>query len=152
MINRQSGNWNIKFSIIYFVALVVCLPATAGTGGLALVLPAILGVIEISDIIHSFDHNKSNPISQLMTNPEISKNYSNILMEQQLLMEQLHLIYYYRLVFSLLILSYIQKIYLLLIVVIYLNTNSIIFIRIIIYFISVIIPQTSCYKIVVAIF
>ena len=43
--------------------------------------------------------------SQLKANREFSKNYSNILIEQQLL----HLIYYYRLAFFLLFLSYTQK-------------------------------------------
>ena len=48
------------------VALVVYLASISGTDGLALVLPAILGVIHISDVIHSFDHDRSNSISQLI--------------------------------------------------------------------------------------
>ena len=35
-------------------------------GGLAFGLSAIVGVIDISYIIHSFDHDKSNSISQLI--------------------------------------------------------------------------------------
>ena len=66
----------------------------SGTGGLAFGFPGIPGPTDISDIIHYFEHDKSSFISQLIANQEISKNYSDILMEQQLL----HLICYYRLV------------------------------------------------------
>ena len=38
----------------------------SGTGGLAFGLPAIIGVIGISDIVHSFANDKSSPTSQLM--------------------------------------------------------------------------------------
>ena len=38
----------------------------AGIGRFALGLPAIAGVTDISDIIHSFDHGKSSSISQLI--------------------------------------------------------------------------------------
>ena len=40
--------------------------ATSGTGGLAFVLPATLGVINHFDTIHSFDYYKSSSISQLI--------------------------------------------------------------------------------------
>ena len=79
-----------------------------------------------------------------MENQAISKNYSNMLMQQQLL----RLIYYYHLACSLLILSYIQKIYLLF-SVIYSLISIIIFILTLIYFISIIILQTFwCHRIV----
>ena len=58
-----------------------------------------------------FHHNKSSSISRLTwVDLEISKNYSDILMGQQLLC----LLYYYQLVFYLLFLSYAKKIYLML--------------------------------------
>ena len=41
---------------IWNVAAVVCIAATARTGGLASGLPATLDIIYISDIIRSFDH------------------------------------------------------------------------------------------------
>ena len=85
-----------------------------------------------------------------MINREATKNYSSILMEQQLLC----LICYYFLVFLLLFLSYIQKIYLLLFFVFFgLDVISIIFIRIIIYLISLIIPISSwCHRTIAMIF
>ena len=54
--------------------------AVAATGG----FPAPAAVLDISDIIQHLNHDKSSSISQLIKgNGEISKNYSNILMEQQ---------------------------------------------------------------------
>ena len=47
-------------------APVVCIASLTWTGGLALGLPAIAGVIDISDTIHSSDHDKSIPIWQLI--------------------------------------------------------------------------------------
>ena len=120
--------------------LVICIAATTRTGGLASGLPSTAGIIDISDIIHSSDHEKSSCISQLINakSNDLQKllKYSNFLTEQQLL----QLIYYYNQMCSLLILSYIQKMYLLFSIVIYPVIN--IFIFIIIYFISKIIPQT----------
>ena len=81
-----------------------------------------------------------------MENQEISKNYSNILMEKQLL----RLMYYYHLVCSVLTMSYIQKIYLILFCFISPIINIIVFILSTIYFISIIIPQSfSCQRIIV---
>ena len=54
------------FSILRNVVPVVCLAYLSGMGGLAFGLPGILGVIDISDIIHSFDHEKSSSVSQLI--------------------------------------------------------------------------------------
>ena len=51
---------------IWNVPTVVCIGATTGTGRLALRLPAIPVVIDVSDIIHSFDHDKSISILQLI--------------------------------------------------------------------------------------
>ena len=51
-----------------------CLPSVSEAGGLASGLPAILGVIYISDIICSFDHDKSSSISQLINSkPKITQ-------------------------------------------------------------------------------
>ena len=44
------------------VPTVVCIAAATKTGGLASGLPCTAGVINISDIIHSFDHEKSSSI------------------------------------------------------------------------------------------
>ena len=54
-----------------------------GVGGLAV----ILGVLYNSDIMQSFDHDKSSSISELIKGKlrEISKHYADILKEQQLL-------------------------------------------------------------------
>ena len=74
---------------------------------------ATAGVLDILDILQYIDHDNSSSNSHLIqskANRKISKNYSNILMEQQLL----SLIYSYRLAFFLLFLSYTQKIHLLL--------------------------------------
>ena len=84
-----------------------------------------------------------------MANQEISKNSSNILMEKQLL----RLIYYYCLAFSLLTPSYIQKNYFLLFCCYLSYYDQNYFISVIIYFISVINPQTSwCHRIIAALF
>ena len=48
------------------VALVVCITGTYWTGRLASELRVILGITDISDIIHSFDNGKSSSISQLI--------------------------------------------------------------------------------------
>ena len=46
--------------------LVVCIAATSGPGGLAFGSPSTACIIIISDIIHSFDHQKSSSVSQLI--------------------------------------------------------------------------------------
>ena len=51
---------------IWNVASVVCISSTTGTGGLASGLRDIAGVIDTSDIIYSFDHDKSSSILQLI--------------------------------------------------------------------------------------
>ena len=51
---------------IWNVALVVCIFVTTEIGGLDLELPAALGLINISDIIHSFDYYKSSSFSLLI--------------------------------------------------------------------------------------
>ena len=51
---------------IWNVALVVCIAATFWTSGLAFWLPDILGIIDISDTIHSFDYDNQSSISQLI--------------------------------------------------------------------------------------
>ena len=125
------------FSILRNVVPVVCLAYLSGMGGLAFGLPGILGVIDISDIIHSFDHEKSSSVSQLINGKsrdftklfkyfnETKTSASNIL------------------AFSLLICLILKIFTCYYFVVIYLIISSIIFICIIIYFISIIIPQTS---------
>ena len=47
-------------------AVVVSIAATTRTGGLTLGLTTTLVVIDISDIIHSFDHDKSSFTLQLI--------------------------------------------------------------------------------------
>ena len=85
--------------------------------------------------MYFFDHDKSNFISQLIVaNQEISKCYSNILMEQQFL----RLMYCYHLVCSLSFLSYIQRFSSYGFVVIYFITIIISFISRIIYFVYII--------------
>ena len=49
----------------------------AETGGLSSESPTTLGVIDISDIIHSFDHNKSIFISKLINGK--SRNLQKLL-------------------------------------------------------------------------
>ena len=61
--NATTGIWNLAL-FIWIVALVIYLSITAGTGRLDLGLPAIAGFIDISNIIHSFNHDKSCSISQ----------------------------------------------------------------------------------------
>ena len=47
--------------------IVVCIAATTRAGGLALgLLPATLVIIDISDITHSFNHEQSSFILQLI--------------------------------------------------------------------------------------
>ena len=85
--------------------------------------------------MYFFDHDKSNFISQLIVaNQEISKCYSNILMEQQFL----RLMYCYHLVCSLSFLSYIQRFSSYGFAVIYFITIIISFISRIIYFVFII--------------
>ena len=65
----DNDNWNIKFSIICLNgAPVICFAAMSGIGGLGSGLPGTAGVINSSDIIHSFEHEKSSSISQLIEN------------------------------------------------------------------------------------
>ena len=52
--------------LIWNVAQVVYLDGLSATGGIAFGVPAILGVIDISDIMQSFDHDKSSYVSQLI--------------------------------------------------------------------------------------
>ena len=52
--------------LIWNVAQVVYLDGLSATGGIAFGVPAILGVIDISDIMQSFNHDKSSYISQLI--------------------------------------------------------------------------------------
>ena len=47
---------------IWNVALAVCTAVTSGTGGLALGLQGTASAIDVLDIIHSFDHDKSSSI------------------------------------------------------------------------------------------
>ena len=62
-------------------------------------------VLDISDIIHFLHHGKSSPTSKLIKGKSRdSKNYSDVLMEQQLLC----LLYCYQLVCPLLFLSHTQ--------------------------------------------
>ena len=51
---------------IWNVAAVVCIDGTSWIGELASFFPGILGIIDISDIMHSFDQEKSSSISQLI--------------------------------------------------------------------------------------
>ena len=51
---------------IWNVAPVLCIAVTPGTGGFTSGRAAILGVIDISDIIHSFDHDQLSSISQII--------------------------------------------------------------------------------------
>ena len=85
--------------------------------------------------MYFFDNDKSSFISQLIVaNQEISKCYSNILMEQQFL----RLMYCYHLVCSLSFLSYIQRFSSYGFAVIYFITIIISFISRIIYFVFII--------------
>ena len=109
--------------------------------GLALGLPAILGAFDISDYKHSFDHDKSSSISQLINSK--SRNHQKLLKyfngtttsasDILLLFGDLPIYFF----------LYSKEFICYCFVVICLDTSSIIFNRIIIYFISIIIPQTS---------
>ena len=81
---------------------------SASVGGLAARFAANAAVLDISDIVPFPDHDKPNPIWQLIKSKlrDLQK-FSNILMEQQLL----YLMGYYYLVCFLLLLSYTQKTY-----------------------------------------
>ena len=91
------------------VAPAISVAGLAVVSDLADGLAATAAILDISDIIQSFEHNKSNH-SKLKTNQAISQSYSNISMEQHLL----YLMYYHQLVCFLLFLSYIQRTHLLL--------------------------------------
>ena len=74
--------------------------------GLAFGLAGTSRVLDISDIIHFLHHGKSSPTSKLIKGKSRdSKNYSDILMEHQLLC----LLYCYQLVCRLLFLSHTQR-------------------------------------------
>ena len=60
-----TGTWNLAL-FIWNVVPVVCIASTSKSGRLAFGLPATLGAIDISDIIHSFDHDQSSSVSQLI--------------------------------------------------------------------------------------
>ena len=51
---------------IWNVTPVVCIAATSWAGRLASGLAGIVDVIDIPDVIHSFDHKKLSSISQLI--------------------------------------------------------------------------------------
>ena len=51
------ATWSLAL-FVWNVAPAVCTAATSRTGGLAFGLSTTLGVIYISDIIHSLDHDK----------------------------------------------------------------------------------------------
>ena len=77
----------------------MCIATFSWTSGLASGLADITGLTDISDIIHSFDYDKSSSVSPLINGK--SRNLQkllNILIEQQLLC----LMYYYHFVFFLL--------------------------------------------------
>ena len=66
MIYRKSNYLSMKFSINYLkCSPVVCIAATSRIDGLASGLPGTADVIDFSDIIHYFDHDKSSSISKL---------------------------------------------------------------------------------------
>ena len=89
--------------VSWIIAPVVCIGGRRGLGGLTFGLSGILEVFFVSDIMQTFDHVKSRSISQLIkVKQEISRNYSNIIMKQQLLC----LAYFYQLVCFVLFLSY----------------------------------------------
>ena len=138
------------------LSLLFPIAAASRAGGLAFGWLDILSIIIVSDITHSFDHDISSSISQLIKiNHKDSKKYSNILMEQQILC----LMYYH---FQVLFLFAFCFLFFCLIfkrftcycfLAFDLNIFSIVFIRIIIYFISIIIAKTFwCHGIIVAIF
>ena len=61
--------WQSKHSLTLFiwnVALVVCIAGISWTGGLTSGLPGTVCVIDTSDIIHYFDHDKWSSILQLI--------------------------------------------------------------------------------------
>ena len=55
---RTPGTQSLRF-FIWNVAPAVCIAGTSWTGGLVFGLAGIPGVIDISNIIHSFDNDKS---------------------------------------------------------------------------------------------
>ena len=111
LIDKLTTGTQILELVSWIIAPVVCVGGRRGLGGLTFGLSVILEVLFISDIIQTFDHVKSRSISQLIKEKEeISRNYSNIIMKQQLLW----LTYFYQLVCFVLFLSHTQKIYLLL--------------------------------------
>ena len=60
LIDKATTGTKILGLFIRNFASVVCIADTSGTGGLAFGLPGTADVIDISDIICSFDHDKSN--------------------------------------------------------------------------------------------
>ena len=56
----------VLYEFIWNVAPVVYIAVTSRTGQLASLLPGILSITDISDIIHSFDHDKLSSVSQLI--------------------------------------------------------------------------------------
>ena len=68
------------------LSLLFPIAAASRAGGLAFGWLDILSIIIVSDITHSFNHDMSSSISQLIKiNHKDSKKYSNILMERQIL-------------------------------------------------------------------
>ena len=63
--NITTETWSLAL-FTWNVVPVVAVVWIRGLGGLAFELARTSGVIYISDIIHSFDHDKSNYISQLV--------------------------------------------------------------------------------------
>ena len=106
MIYRQSNNWNVKFSIIYLKCCSSCLCCCHW------IISAHFRSYEyIQDIIHPFAHDKSSSISQIINGK--SRNLQKLL---KYFIGKTTSVFniLFDLVCSLLILSYIQKIYLLL--------------------------------------
>ena len=130
IIYRQSDNWNIKFCIIY---LKCCYHFLLSWISIWINFSKCFLYFRYYTRFCSF---QVSFISQLMANQEISKHFSNMLMEQQLLCQ----IYYYCLLCFLLFLSLLKRFtccYFIIFPVI-----VIISFCIIIYFIFIIIPQT----------
>ena len=121
---------------IWNVAPLNCVDGKRSVGGLAVELAGASGVLDISEMTQSSVHDKSSSISHFSysnVNQKISKNYLNILMEQQVLC----LMYCYRLVFFLFFYLTLKRFTYCSLVVIYsVITSFVIFICIINRFIS----------------
>ena len=121
---------------IWNVATLNCVDGKRSVGGLAVELAGASGVLDISEMTQSSVHDKSSSISHFSysnVNQKISKNYLNILMEQQVLC----LMYCYRLVFFLFFYLTLKRFTYCSLVVIYsVITSFVIFICIINRFIS----------------